>query len=117
MVRVLLDKGADPNYVLNSKDRHGDSRTGTIWEDTLARIINEFSRQSLTPESRAVWGKIARLMINHGAAVNRKVVESALNEGLLIFNRLLNTELDGIKELFYQALKRMKKDNIATLEL
>ena len=116
MVRVLLDKGADPNYVLSSKDSDGDIRTSTIWEDTLARIIMEFSRHLSTPGTRAAWGEIARLMINHGAAVDRKVIESALKQRL-IFNLRLNIEKDRVKEMFYQALRRMKKDNTATLEL
>jgi hypothetical protein len=112
MVGVLLDKGADPNYVLS-----GGIRTSTIWEDTLTRIIVEFSPLSLPPGTGAAWGEIARLMINHGAAVNRKVIESALEGLKLVFNSTLGTEKDRVKEMFYRALKRMKRDNTATLEL
>ena len=56
------------------------------------------------------------MMINHGAAVDRKVIESALKQRL-IFNLRLNIEKDRVKEMFYQAPRRMKKDNTATLEL
>jgi hypothetical protein len=118
MVGVLLDKGADPNYVLGDTAIYGDIRTCTIWEDTLARIIFELSTPSPTPGTGAAWGEIARLMINHGAAVNRKAIESALKQLRPFFNSTTpGIEKDRVKEMFYQALKRMKKDNTATLDL
>src|SRR5947207_11844904 len=87
--------GTSVDNILSSRGRFDDIRTSTIWEDTLARIIVGFSQLPLTPGTGAAWGEIARLMINHGAAVDRKVIESALKQLRLIFNHhTLNIEKD-----------------------
>ncbi|KAH0559273.1 hypothetical protein GP486_004211 [Trichoglossum hirsutum] len=63
MIACLLNKGADPNYLV-------PYRVGSVWVQILESILEDFDVTLKPP-----WAAIARLMIEHGAEVNKSVID------------------------------------------
>lgn len=120
MFRMLLNKGAEPNFRQSTISRDFVPWP-TPWQTVLARIIFAFSSDaSLSEEELSNVSDCARVMVDHGAKISRDTVRKASEEGMA-WSGFVPLRYSGqgrvIIDRVYQALKHMKADRQASLAI
>lgn len=73
MIQLLLEKGADTQY--EYEFNNFSTEKGTLWEITLAAFMIVFHEEPQLDGARA---QVVRLMVRHGAPINRGSITKAL---------------------------------------
>lgn len=77
MITMLLNKGADPNYEFRLPEE--PCMVSTAWTYTLAVVLGVFSTTSWDPERKGLWEDITRLMLAHGARIDRRTIDLVMD--------------------------------------
>lgn len=86
MTAMLLDKGADPNYTAGTLP--------SVWVYILAILLGVYSQESWDPLRKELYRDIASLLLAHGARIDRKTIQSAVD--LMLTGSSINFDLVGI---------------------
>lgn len=131
IVTALLNKGADPNQQFKFRP-HGRGPVPTAWRLLVGEITRVFLTRSSSETLWANLGKMARLMIDHGAKVDSTNVEAGLRLGavtLIHINRknpsvswLSDNDVEYtlsqsgclLQKAVFSALRKLKDDKSST---
>lgn len=80
IVDLLLRSGANPNIIVYSANnpRFGVKDEGSTWEKVLGVFILNCQHETIDLPSQELWARVGRLMVLHGAKVNRQSIANAL---------------------------------------
>lgn len=73
MIKCLLDKGADPNFLIPSSTDGARGSLCTVWQEAL-----KMRQHPLASKRFLHWEDIARLMIDHKADISKRALVAAL---------------------------------------
>jgi len=82
MVSTILGLGADPNMLPWVSPREETGLSTSVWIETLSILIAGFLLQHWQLEEKAAWLAIGRMMIAHGARMDKPTVQNAMRRAM-----------------------------------